>query len=388
MNLSRILALAWRLFLQVLRDRRQLVLIFAVPVIIMQLVTWVVRGSTSEPLHVVLVTEGVSDLHRPEIEDAVDPIDQGPPRESEIRFEVIPEPPEGIEAALRSGSLKAVITFPEEFVPDRMSGKRGLILIDVEGTDLPLVLRVEQGLQQTLGRLLETMPIALPEGCPTRCGDELNLMMPELQLRRRAGAGLKLMDFFLPAIVPYLAFFFGFLMTSLSFLRERTGGTLERLLVSPLTRTELVFGYFGGFLAFSMVQAAVIVGYALYVLDVPAATGVFPVVLLMMLTLMTAEGFGIFFSAFAHNEFEVTQFIPIFVLPQLFLCGIIWKIEDLPSFLRPAAYAWPMTYAARAARELMVRGDLVAGLVEMGVLALFLLLSIGLSIWAVRRPAF
>jgi ABC-2 type transport system permease protein len=385
MSPRRTFALAWRLFLQVLRDRRQLVLIFAVPVVLMQLVSWVVRGSTSEPLPIALVTEGPSDLQRPEIEDALAPPQAEPVGEGEVRFAVVDAPAEGARTALRDGSLAAVITFPSSFVPNRLTGRPGLILVDVEGAEPGQVLRVQQGLQQSLPRLLTAMPVSLPADCPSPCADALNLLPPDVEIRRMQGTSLQIMDWYLPAIVPYLAFFFGFLMTSLSFLRERSGGTLERLLVSPLTRVELVFGYFGGFLAFSMLQAVVIIGYALFVLDVPAVGGVWPVVALMMLTLLTAEGFGIFFSAFANNEFQVTQFIPIYVLPQLFVCGIVWKIEDLPGFLQPFAYLWPMTYAAQAAREVMVRGDLHAGFVQMGWLSVFLLISVVMSVAAVRR---
>lgn len=382
MSGQRTFALALRLFLQVLRDRREMALIFIVPVVIMQLVSWVVRDSVSETMKVAVVAEGPSDFYRPQLEDAL--VEVGGADAGQGSFEIV-SPPGAALDPLGGDEVQAIFTFPKEFLPDRSAGKPGRIVVDVDGGDPGQVMMVAQGLQRSLVRVLSEIPITTPAGCPMNCTEAINILPPDVEIRRAVGHDLELIDFYLPAIVPYLAFFFGFMMTALSFLRERTGGTLERLLASPLTRIDLVLGYFGGFLAFSMVQAAVIVAFALYVLDVPTAGGMFPVVLLLVLTILTAEGFGIFFSTFAHSEFQVMQMLPIFVFPQLFLCGIVWKIKNLPEFLKPLAMSLPMTYSAQAARDVMVRGDLVAGYTQMGYLSLFLLLSIVLSIAAMRR---
>ncbi|MCK6529958.1 ABC transporter permease [Myxococcota bacterium] len=382
MSGQRTFALALRLFLQVLRDRREMALIFIVPVVIMQLVSWVVRDSVSETMKVAVVAEGASDFYRPQLEDAL--VEVGGADAGQGAFEIV-SPPTAAADPLGGDEVQAIFTFPKEFLPDRSAGKPGRIVVDVDGGDPGQVMLIAQGLQRSLVRVLSEIPITTPPGCPLSCTESINILPPDVEIRRAVGHDLELIDFYLPAIVPYLAFFFGFMMTALSFLRERTGGTLERLLASPLTRFDLVLGYFGGFLAFSMVQAAVIVGFALYVLDVPTAGGMFPVVLLLVLTILTAEGFGIFFSTFAHSEFQVMQMLPIFVFPQLFLCGIVWKIKNLPEFLKPLAMSLPMTYSAQAARDVMVRGDLVAGYTQMGYLSLFLLLSIVLSVAAMRR---
>lgn len=382
MSGQRTFALALRLFLQVLRDRREMALIFIVPVVIMQLVSWVVRDSVSETMKVAVVAEGASDFYRPQLEDAL--VEVGAADAGQGAFEIV-SPPTAATVPLDGDEVQAIFTFPKEFLPDRSAGKPGRIVVDVDGGDPGQVMLIAQGLQRSLVRVLSEIPITTPPGCPLSCTDSINILPPDVEIRRAVGHDLELIDFYLPAIVPYLAFFFGFMMTALSFLRERTGGTLERLLASPLTRFDLVLGYFGGFLAFSMVQAAVIVAFALYVLDVPTAGGMFPVVLLLVLTILTAEGFGIFFSTFAHSEFQVMQMLPIFVFPQLFLCGIVWKIKNLPEFLKPLAMSLPMTYSAQAARDVMVRGDLVAGYTQMGYLSLFLLLSIVLSVAAMRR---
>ncbi len=386
MSPSRTLALAKRLFLQVMRDRRELVLIFLVPVIIMQLVSWVVRDSLSEVIRVAVDTKGASDFYRPQLEQALQ--DANPGSDSAARFEVVPLPEDASTATLREDSLQAIFEFPAEFLPVRAKGESGKILVHAEGGDPGQVLLITQGLQRSLANVLSEIPISMPAECPGSCAEAINVKPPQVEIHHRVGeyaSHLKVIDYYLPAIVPYMAFFFGFMMTALSFLRERTGGTLERLMASPLTRIDLVLGYFGGFLAFSLVQAAVIVAYALFVLDVPTASGVFPVILMLTLTILTAEGFGIFFSTFANSEFQVMQMLPVFVFPQLFLCGIVWKIKNLPGFLIPVAKLLPMTYSAEAAREFMVRGNLEAGYTQIGYLSLFLILSIVLSVLAMRQ---
>ena len=134
-----------------------------------------------------------------------------------------------------------------------------------------------------------------------------------------------------------------FLVTSITMLRERTTGTLERLLTTPLTKLELLLGYGIAFAAVAVVQAVVvsIVGFGL--LGLEAVHSDVLIVLLAVANAILGMAFGLFVSAFAQTEFQAVQFMPAFVLPQILLCGLFVAREQMAGWLagglvRPAAH--------------------------------------------------
>jgi ABC-2 type transport system permease protein len=187
-------------------------------------------------------------------------------------------------------------------------------------------------------------------------------------------------DYFGPVLLGYFAFFFVFLIAGVSFLRERTSGTLERLLSSPLRRWEIVIGYVGGFGIFTTIQAAIITWYGIYVLDMLMVGSFWLVLLTILLLSFSALTLGIFLSAFANNEMQVIQFIPLVIVPQIFFSGL-FNMDTISEWLSWIGPLTPLYYAADAIRDVMVRGyglgevyiDL---LVLLGLSCLFMLLNI------------
>ena len=162
-------------------------------------------------------------------------------------------------------------------------------------------------------------------------------------------------DYFGPVLLGFFIFFFVFLIAGVSFLRERTTGTLERLLSSPLRKWEIVIGYVIGFGIFTMIQATIIATYAIYVLGM-LMEGAFGYVMLITLLLsLTALTLGILLSAFANNELQMIQFIPIIVVPQIFFSGL-FNLETISEWLSWIGPITPLYYAADALRDVMVRG--------------------------------
>jgi ABC-2 type transport system permease protein len=192
-------------------------------------------------------------------------------------------------------------------------------------------------------------------------------------------------DYFGPVLLGFFAFFFVFLISGISFLRERTSGTLEKLLSSPLRKWEIVIGYVLGFGLFTMLQATLIASYAIYVLGMLMEGSFIYVLLITLLLSMTALTLGTLLSAFANNEFQMIQFIPIIIVPQFFFSGLINldTISDWLSWLGPIT---PLYYAAEALRDIMVRGygwDAIYG--NMLMLAGFSALFMFLNILALRK---
>lgn len=192
-------------------------------------------------------------------------------------------------------------------------------------------------------------------------------------------------DYFGPVLLGFFVFFFVFLIAGVSFLRERTRGTLERLLSSPLRKWEIVIGYVLGFGIFTMIQATLIASYAIYVLGM-LLEGAFIYVLIITLFLsLSALTLGILLSAFANNELQMIQFIPIVIVPQVFFSGL-FNLETISEWLNWIGVITPLYYAAEALRDVMVRGygwdEIYMNLL---VLAGFSLLFISLNIVALRK---
>jgi ABC-2 type transport system permease protein len=167
---------------------------------------------------------------------------------------------------------------------------------------------------------------------------------------------MALFDYFGPVLIGFFIFFFVFLISGVSFLRERTGGTLVRLLATPLKRWEIVVGYVIGFGIFTTFQASLISWFAIDILNMIMEGSFLYVLLITFLLAMTALTLGTLLSAFANNELQMFQFIPLVIVPQIFFSGL-FNLETMPEWLRSISVVMPLTYGADALREIMIRGN-------------------------------
>jgi ABC-2 type transport system permease protein len=171
-----------------------------------------------------------------------------------------------------------------------------------------------------------------------------------------AGKEFDTMDFVAPVFIAFLALFFVFLLTCVSFLRERSQGTMERLLATPANRLEVVLGYMGGLGLFALIQVAVILFFTVWVLKIHTLGSLGLVFVVIALLAVVGVSMGILASAFARSEFQVVQFIPLVIIPQALLSGLFWPVEEMPTYLQPLAYVMPLTYVNRALRDVMLKG--------------------------------
>ena len=172
-----------------------------------------------------------------------------------------------------------------------------------------------------------------------------------------------ILDYTAPAIIATLILFFGFLLTGISFLRERSQGTLERLMAAPITRLDIVGGYLLGFLLFAMLQTLIIFFYMIYVLDINYQGELWQILVFQVLIGIGAVCLGTFLSVFARNEFQMMQFIPMIIVPQIFLCGLLWPVTQMPDYLQWLANILPLTYGVEGIRAMMIEGK---GLLDIG----------------------
>jgi ABC-2 type transport system permease protein len=190
----------------------------------------------------------------------------------------------------------------------------------------------------------------------------------------------RVLDNAAPGILATLILFFGFLITGISFLRERTQGTLERLMASPMSRMDIVAGYLLGLLLFALIQTLIMFFYMIYVLDVSFQGDLWQILVFQVLIGINAVCLGTFFSAFARNEFQMIQFIPLIIVPQVFLSGLFIPVSQLPVVLEWASKFLPLTYGVEGIKALMLQGQSLLDIgKDIGVLAGY---AVGLLILA------
>ncbi len=179
-----------------------------------------------------------------------------------------------------------------------------------------------------------------------------------------------------------------FLVTTVAMLRERTSGTLERLLTTPLGKGDLLFGYALAFGALAVVQTTLASAVALGLLGLDLAAAPALVVVLAVLDALLGMALGLFLSAFARSEFQAVQFLPAFVLPQLLLCGLFAPRNSMAAVLRWLSDVFPLTYAVDGMQRLAVSGDVTGGLVtDLAVVAGASLLALGLGAVTLQRQS-
>lgn len=199
------------------------------------------------------------------------------------------------------------------------------------------------------------------------------------------GDSLTLLDYFAPVLIGFFIFFFVFVISGVSFLRERTGGTLERVLAAPVRRSEIVLGYFFGFGVFAVLQTALVQWFTLQVMDVRSVGNFWSVLVINILVATVALSLGTLLSAFAKNEFQMVQFIPIIVIPQIFLSGM-FDLRGMPNWILWLSQAMPLTHAADALRGVMIRGQSLSELlIPLLILAGYCILFLFLNVAALKK---
>jgi ABC-2 type transport system permease protein len=177
-----------------------------------------------------------------------------------------------------------------------------------------------------------------------------------------------------------------FLVTSIAMLRERTSGTLERLLTTPLSRPDLLLGYGAAFGLAAAVQAVVTVTVATTVYDLDVAGPLGLVVLIAVVDAVLGVALGLLASAFARSEFQAVQFMPVIVLPQFFLCGLLVPVELMPDWLQAISAVLPLTYAVEALQEVGRSAAATSTMwIDIAIVAGAALLALALAAATLRR---
>jgi ABC-2 type transport system permease protein len=177
-----------------------------------------------------------------------------------------------------------------------------------------------------------------------------------------------------------------FLVTSIAMLRERTTGTLERLMTMPMAKLDLLAGYAIAFALMAALQALLTSGVAFLLLGLDASGSTGLVILLAVIDAVLGSALGLLASAFASSEFQAAQFMPAFVLPQILLCGLLVPREQMSAGLDAVASVLPLTFAYDALHEVSIEGADLSGVGdELAVLVGFIAAGIAFAALTLRR---
>ncbi|WP_439378122.1 ABC transporter permease [Amycolatopsis lexingtonensis] len=189
-----------------------------------------------------------------------------------------------------------------------------------------------------------------------------------------------------PALLGVFPFLIMFLIASITTLRERTTATLERLMTLPIGRLDLLFGYALAFGAIAVVQVSLAAGVSLWWLGLDLAGSVGMLLLIAVLDALLGMALGLFVSAFARTEFQAIQFMPVFVLPQILLCGLFVPREDMGWLLRWLSDVMPLSYAVEALTRVTTAGTIDAVILRnLVIVACCALLALVLGAATLRR---
>jgi ABC-2 type transport system permease protein len=361
-NLRRIAAVAARIALGFRRDRRSLGLLFVAPLVVLSLVGAVWGSSAKTTPTVAVATDRI-----------------GLPPAINTRL---------VDGLIASSAINAHRTSFDQGVQELRDGNADAV-VWTEGTTLHVEIEGSDPLRG--GSIGPAVQKAFADAAQTSglVNSGLGVTAPSMQIAQLyGGTDYTLLDYLAPVLIAFFAFFFIFLLSAVSFLRERTSGTLERLMATPLRRSELVIGYLGGFSFFALLQALVIIAFTVFVLKVQYRGNLATIFIVEAVMVVGAVSLGLLVSAAARNELQAVQFVPIVLLPQVFLSGLLIPVSQLPDYLRPISAILPLTYANEALKGVMIKGlELSDALVlrDIGVLLLFgVVMAIG-AIASIRR---
>jgi ABC-2 type transport system permease protein len=346
----RIIALTKRICLEMIRDKRTLALLFLAPLVILSLMYFLFNGNVVEP------KLGVTNVDKSLVQVL---------EKSKI-------------------NVKPYETADKEtIVEDDLDG-----LLEMENGKLELTLQNSDPATSKALQMIVNQSVALQTQAKLMNQKTTPVSLEKKRIETNYVYGSSKTEFFdvlSPVLVGFFVFFFVFLISGIGLLKERTTGTLERLMSTPIRRGEIVTAYLVGFGIFAVIQTVIVVLFSISVLDVVMVGSVWNVILINLLLALVALSLGTLLSTFAASEFQMVQFIPIAVIPQIFFAGI-FPIEGMANWLQSIGKIMPIYYAADALKGVMYKGFSLRDISgDIFALVIFAVVFIILNIFALKR---
>ena len=376
----RIFAISQKVFIELLRDKRTLLLLFAVPIFIMWLMNAAFSASTETDVTIAVV--GVSE----NITKSLDDVQHITARDFQSQ--------DSAQDALEKEKVDAILSFKDEnhyqvtyanTDPGKTTMTRQAInstLKQVKVQELIDNLKkaqqasIQTQVQSTEGQMTQTT--TSPDD-----SSQINIKLSENYIY-----GDKNTTFFTkmtPILMGFFVFFFVFLISGMALLKERTTGTLDRLLATPVKRSDIVFGYMLAYSLVAALQTFVIVLSTIWLLDLEVLGNIGDVIIVNIIFALVALSFGLLLSTLAKSEFQMMQFIPLVITPQIFFSGII-PLDAMADWVQSLGKLFPLYYAGHALSKIILNGTSLLKLgFDISILLIFLLVLTILNIVGLKR---
>ncbi|MCB5220763.1 ABC transporter permease [Lactiplantibacillus pentosus] len=410
----RTMAIVRRVFKQLLRDKRTLALMFLAPLLIMTLMYFLFQNNTTQVAslgvhHVeqsvvnVIDTKNVT-IHHYDSSQARKMIKQHDldgyltQKNGQLTITYSNSNPTNtslIKASLQSGlvklKMKTLVTVTKKqraALESQQAALKKLTAAQTQATVTKLKTAIAQAQARGDQATAEKLQKQLKQATATTSSSTQSAKATNYTTKSHYIYGSSDSTFFenfLPIFLGFFVFFFVFLISGISLLNERTTGTLSRLLATPIRRSEIICGYLIGYGCFAIIQTLVTVLFAITVFKIHLVGSLGLVFLTNLLLALVALTLGIFISTFANSEFQMIQFIPLVVVPQIFFAGLI-PVDGMANWLQVIAHIMPLYYGADALTAVATKG---AGFADIGldllVLVGFMVVLTMLNIVGMKR---
>ncbi|MBC6128280.1 ABC transporter permease [Listeria booriae] len=383
----RVMAIVKRIANQFRRDKRTLALMFIAPLILITLINYLFDGDAVDPK---VGVQGVSSEMVAQLKDTDIKVKQYD-AVSNVKNTIKSD---NLDAFIKQDGSDVQLTF-ENSDPGVSKQIQMKLQAALMAEQKDAMKQLGESMQETAAKLQQSLA-AVAKQYAAQTGQQLDIPKVDLQIPDQqqlaistdyiyGDADTTFFDTIGPIFIGFFVFFFVFLIAGISFLRERTTGTLERLMATPIKRWELETGYLLGFGIFALAQSIIVALYSIHVLDMVQMGSIWYVLLITLMLAMVALTLGILLSTFANNEFQIVQFIPIVIVPQVLFCGI-FPLEGMADWLQWIAHIMPLYYGADALTSIMVKGEGFAGFAtDFYILVGFALVFMILNIFALKK---
>lgn len=352
------LSISSRILKEIFRDKKTLAMIFIVPIIVMALMSYVFKSYNNTDINI--GTVNVSQ----QVETNLTKVKNVNIKEYKSQKDA--------ENALHDDHIDSFIVYKNN------DYKMVHANIDASKTSMTKA-ALSSALTQSS---IKSMSSALAKVSPVK------QPQPKIHLSNEYKYGSSKTNFFdkmMPTLMAFFVFFFVFLTSGMALLKERTSGTLDRLLATPVKRSEIIFGYSLSYGLMAIFQTVLIVLFTIKVLNIEVVGSIWLILLTTFLLSLVAIAAGLLLSTFVKSEFQLMQFIPLVVIPQIFFSGLI-PLDSLDTWAKVLSFIFPIKYAAEAISNVMMRGFTFTGIgIDLVVIILFIVVLTSVNIIGLKR---
>jgi ABC-2 type transport system permease protein len=339
---ERLRSIFWKEFIQMRRDRATLGMMLGIPAIQLVLFGYAVNMDVRH------LPAAVLDYSR--TQQSRDLVQRF---EATGNFRISREAPRSYEEALRlvdRGRVRAAIVIPEDYARRLKRGSRAQIQVLVDASD-PSVSQNAIAAAQLVGQRKNLEIVSALAGPAARAAPPL-----DVRVRPLYNPALKTAIFIVPGIIGVLLSNMLIVITAMAIVREREAGTLEQLIVTPLTRTEIMLGKIAPYVVVGYVQMTAVLVLGSLLFRVPIRGSLLTIYLVAFLFIVASLALGLFVSTLARTGAQAIQSSFFFLLPNIMLSGFMFPREGMPAFAQALGWGIPLTYFLQILRGVILKG--------------------------------